>query len=339
MNKTKKLLIISLSLSLGTVGVILYFTFSKDFLSQLAEIKTHYFLIAIMAHVLGWVVWGYRINVLSRLTTIKMDYLRSLEIVLISMFAAALTPSYAGGEPVRIYFLGKEEGGTTGSASAVIFGERALDFIFLIIAMSFSLFLIGDIFLKTESVFSLEVIILFLTLIIVLVTFLILISLFKPEKIKKFIGIFEKPIKKIKPGLTDTIYEEIEVFNESLWMFLENGKKYLILGLGTTILFWVFEFSIPYLLLTGLGYEVPYILAFAGYALVMISIMIPISPGGTGVAEAVFYFVYNSIVEGLPGVGVLVLLWRFITYYLNLAVGAFVSTKVLHSLATIENEM
>ncbi len=323
MKKTRKYLIISLTISLITVGIILFYTFKQGLFSEIQEIKTEFFLIALFAHFLSWVVWGFRVDLLSNMTSIKLKYKRSLEIVLSSMFAASLTPSYAGGEPVRIYLLGKEEGGNPGVASAVIFGERTLDFLFLVLAMSFSLFMIGDIFLSKES-------------------FVILaISIPSPEadKIKRLVSFFEKPIRKIKPNLSDKVYEEIDNFNQSLWMFLRGGKKILFLGFISTAIFWFLEFSVPYFLIVGLGYNVPYSIAFAGYAVVMISIMIPVSPGGTGVAETVFYFVYNSLIEGFAGVGVLVLLWRFITYYLNLGIGGFISSKILHDLSTIEKEI
>ncbi|PTD93730.1 hypothetical protein C9439_06700 [archaeon SCG-AAA382B04] len=339
MKKTHKLLIISLTISLSTISVILYYTFSKGLFAEIDKIDTSFFIIAVLAHISSWLVWGLRVSLLSNLTTLKIKFKRSFEIVLSSMFAAALTPSYAGGEPVRIYLLGREEGGTPGCASAVVFGERTLDFLFLMFATALGLFLIGDIFLAEGSFVSLEAIVIFVISLMVLVIALLLISLYKPEKIKGFFRYFEKPIKKIKPVLIKKIYEEIDNFNESLWMFLRGEKKYLILGFLITAVFWTLEFSIPYLLLRGLGYDVQYILAFAGYALVMISIMIPISPGGTGVAETVFYFVYNSIVKGFVGIGVLVLLWRFITYYLNLAVGGIVSSKMLHDISTIEKEI
>lgn len=339
MKRTNKVLIISLAISSITIGAILYYTFSKGLLTEIKKIDTAFLVIAVLAHMLSWVVWGYRVNLLAKITPMKLKFEKSLEIVLSSMFAASLTPSYAGGEPVRIYLLGKEEGGTTGNASAIVFGERTLDFLFLIFAITTSLFLVGDIFLAEGSFVTLEMVILFIVSLIVGMISLILISLYKPEKIKKFISFFEKPIKKIRPTLLNTIYEEIDNFHESLWMFLRGNKRYLFFGFILTAIFWTLEFSVPYFLLIGLGYNIPYVLAFAGYAIVMLSIMIPVSPGGAGVAEAVFYFVYNSLIKGLAGVGVLVLLWRFITYYLNLAIGGFISSKVLHDISQIEKEI
>lgn len=339
MKRTKKLLIISLTISLVTIGIILYYTLSNGFLDQIDRINTNFLILAIISHFLGWLVWGYRIKLLSKTAKIKIKFLRCLEIVLSSLFAASITPSQAGGEPVRVYLLGREEGGSPGGASAVVLGGRALDFIFLVAAMGFSLILIGDIFLSEESFVSLEIVVLFLIMIIALVILLFYISLHRPEKIKKLVGIFEKPIRKIRPSLIKKIYKEIDNFNESLWLLIRGSKKHIFYGFLMTVIFWFLEFSIPYFLLLGLGYNVPYILAFAGYAIVMISLMIPISPGGAGVAEAVFYFVYNSIIKNLGGIGVLVLMWRFIAYYLTLLVGAFVSSKILHDLSTIEKEI
>ena len=69
----------------------------------------------------------------------KISLWESTKIVIANLFLAAITPSMAGGEPVRIYLL-KKDGLSIGAATASVLGERLLDAVFIIFCVPIGFF-------------------------------------------------------------------------------------------------------------------------------------------------------------------------------------------------------
>ena len=83
---------------------------------------------------------------------------------------------------------------------------------------------------------------------------------------------------------------------------------------------WGSGFMIPSVILLGLGLQPIWLLSFMFQMIIVIVTMIPISPGGTGLAEFSAYFLYA---QQLPQsiIGPLILVWRILTFYMNLGAG------------------
>ncbi|MCK4366169.1 MAG: flippase-like domain-containing protein, partial [Thermoplasmatales archaeon] len=111
--KTIKLpIIISLTISIAIIIVIFYFTIDANTIKQLmtTRIKYEFFAVAILLNILYWFLWGARLKVLSNAMDkhLNIGLWKSTKIVIANMFLASITPSMAGGEPVRIHLLNKE---------------------------------------------------------------------------------------------------------------------------------------------------------------------------------------------------------------------------------------
>jgi len=115
--------IISLILSLISITIIFLFTFDK-----LSQIQINWLMIAILLHILSWVVWSLRISVMSGYVDrrYRVNLREGTSIALSNLFLAAITPSMVGGEPVRIGMLSKK-GMRTGKSTALVLGERVFD--------------------------------------------------------------------------------------------------------------------------------------------------------------------------------------------------------------------
>ena len=64
--------------------------------------------------------------------------------------------------------------------------------------------------------------------------------------------------------------------------------------------------------------------------LLQIIVMIPTTPGSSGVAELGASALFSSFVN-VSILGVFIVLWRFITYYLNIIISGVFQYKVLKS--------
>ena len=116
MNKTEKKqktmkipVIISITVSIAIILVILFFTIDAKTIDQLSttRIKYEFFVVAIFLNILYWVLWGARLKVLSNAIdkNVNIGLWGSTKIVIANLFLACITPSMAGGEPVRIHLL------------------------------------------------------------------------------------------------------------------------------------------------------------------------------------------------------------------------------------------
>ena len=131
------------------------------------------------------------------------------------------------------------------------------------------------------------------------------------------------------------ILREIDVFHDSLTIYLKEGRRALGKGFVYTIAFWTFQFSIASLILVGLGSQ-PWILpSFSAQTVLTLIVILPLTPGNSGVAEISTASIYSAFVS-TSILGVFIIAWRSVTYYLNILVGGFVSLKILKDTEVIE---
>ena len=352
-------MIIALVISIAIIGIILIFSIDADAIDSLSSVQIRYefFIAAIMINIVYWFLWGVRLQTLSNAIDpkVKISVWESTKIVIANLFLAGITPSMAGGEPVRIHLL-REDGLSFGGATASVLGERLLDAIFLLVCVPFALFIFKD---------KVDVGLINIGLSIGIIVFIVGIILFayaikNPEKTKRFliflsdkISRLSKKRKKTKAAFVDRISAEVDNFHESMVFFLGKGKKAFIKARLLTVLFWSTGFMIPSLILMGLGVSPFVIESYAAQVLLIIIVMMPTTPGSSGVTEggmAVLYGVLISqylIVTGHPLVsligyesalvaltGVFVLLFRFITYHMNLIAGAIFQYRIFKSVAS-----
>jgi uncharacterized protein (TIRG00374 family) len=102
-----------------------------------------------------------------------------------------------------------------------------------------------------------------------------------------------------------------------------RGRARLLASFSLAGLQWVSRYSIPAVLLLALGVPVDPFLSFALAGLVFVVAAIVPTPGASGGAEAAFFLLFGPHVPK-GTLGLLTAAWRFVTYYLQLAIGAVV---------------
>jgi len=332
MSRTKKLIALSVALSIFATLAVLYFTFSEETLRALGEIKVEFFFLSLLMHITALFIWGLRINVLSRTLGFRIEFRRALEIVTSSIFMAAITPSHAGGEPVRIALLTRC-GLSPGDSSAVVLGERVLDGIFLSFLAIFGLIYLQK---HLQSYSHLKIIaIISLFIIIGSIGFLILsvVNPRAPERARrasnKLMDRFEW-LKK-REFLVERILEEALNFRNAMIVLMRRRNHGTVLAAILTAIFWSLEFSIPSVIILGIGESPDFFFCYFIQAVLTIILMLPLTPGSSGIAEigsATFY----SVILPPYKLGIFVLVWRFIIYHFNLILGSLMTLKVLRSL-------
>ncbi|KDE55407.1 flippase-like domain-containing protein [Methanoculleus sp. MH98A] len=328
-----KWLLVSFSFSALVMAGVLYFTVDESTIEYLSRINPLYLVLAVLFHILSLGFWALRIQKMSASLGYRVHLQHCLNLVLANMLVAAVTPSQAGGEPVRVHELYRA-GVPVGDATAVVIMERILDGIVLGALGAFAMLFLGSYWSSLASGFSGLSAMMYAAWIFV--TFFVLVFVYSvknPDYLKRALKGISRwvdrrwHLKRLE-NLLETIDREVDNFNRGLVKFVNHGKSGLVWGMLFTLLFWISEFVIASLLLIGLGQPAYLIESFVVQLVIAIIMMIPLTPGGSGVAEIGATSLYSLFVPSAI-VGVFVLLWRLIFYYLNILLGLLSSLVIV----------
>jgi uncharacterized protein (TIRG00374 family) len=310
------------------------------------SVRAEFFLFfgaGVLLNVLYWFIWGARIKVLSKAIDPKVhiSLWEATKIVIANQFLAGITPSVAGGEPVRIYLLNKD-GLSTGGATAVVLGERLIDAIFILVLVPFGFFVFKD---------RIDVELISYGISIGIVVFVAGIVLFAwalkyPKKTKALLCKISEEVSQIFKkkahisSVVDRIGREVDNFHNSMVLFLTKGKKTFLSAGGLTVLMWSTGFMIPSMILLALGLPPFFVESYAAQALLLIIVMLPTTPGSSGVTELGMAALYGVLlgVSHQYLLGVFVLLFRFITYHMNMLCGAIFQYRIFKSITSFSLE-
>jgi uncharacterized protein (TIRG00374 family) len=328
-----KWLLISVGFSTLVLGAVLYFTVDETTIEYLSRVNPLFLLLALLMHVAALGFWALRIQKMAASLGYRVSFKHCLNLVFANMLVAAITPSQAGGEPVRIHELYRADV-KLGDATGIVIVERALDGIVLGALGAFAMLFLGRYWASlTAGVSGLSLLMYTAWIFVTLFVLVFAYSVKNPERLKRFLTRVSKWIdrrwhlKRIE-HLLELIDREVDTFHESLSHFVKHGKSGLLWGLLFTTLFWFAEFVIASLLLIGLGQQPYFIESFVVQLVIAIIMMIPLTPGGSGIAELTATSLYSLFVPSAI-VGVFVLLWRLILYYFNIVLGLLPSLSIV----------
>ena len=133
--------------------------------------------------------------------------------------------------------------------------------------------------------------------------------------------------------------EYVSQFYTTVSQFRGKARIGILFGVLFTALYWVNEFVIAYFICIGLGIEPTsalFLLSLIFQLLITVILMIPITPGGVGIAELSLSGFYALIIP-TSLVGIFVLIYRFIFYYFNLIAGFIASMLIVRRESHTEN--
>jgi len=335
----KRMIVIGAAVSILSIVAVLLYTTTDETLPSLLAVQPIYLLAAIILHAISYGIWGFRISVLCRSLGERVGIVKSTEIATSSLLMMAVTPSSAGGEPVMVYMLAKE-GITPGKASAIVVAGRLFDAMLLLLALPLAL-----ITLKRTSL-ELDILLISAALIVILTIAAISLALYNHSWFISAVTAFAQRIASLLGlgQLSDSIVEKIEAemleFKSSFTRGIRDSpsmRSDMLLVSGATLLFWIVEFMHIPLILGGLNVpNVPALIpvAFAAQVIISIVMVVPITPGASGVAELSSTALLATFVP-LHLVGIVVICWRAVTYYVNVVVGAVVSARIVRNMDVI----
>lgn len=310
--------------------IVLFFVMKDDFaniVSALLKINFWWFLIALLCYGLYLIFKSLALRLTVREE--KKDYtlMEAVKHNMITQFFNGVTPFSTGGQPMEVYML-KEKGiryatGTNIIIQNFVFYQTAL-VLFGILAVG-----LNYIFHIFEKVTLLQQLILIGFLINTVVAVALFLIMFAKKLnvflIQKGIHLLSK-MKIIKDSETaeakwlnrlETFHQSASHLKENKWLFFQ-GVFYQGISLA-------FYYIIPLFLAFSMHNYTslnPMTAIVASAYVLIIGAFVPI-PGASGGIEYGFLAFFGTFISGstLPA---MLLIWRFITYYLGMIVGAVI---------------
>lgn len=319
--------IINISLLILVTGVVLYFSLKDNFeviVDQIFNVNKWWLLVALFLMGSYWFLKS--IVIYRSVGYFKKDYTMrdAVHLTFVTQFFNAVTPFSSGGQPFQVYTL-KKKGLTIPEATNVIIQD--------FIVYQIALVLLGTLAIIANALFHLypevgllkQLVTIGFTLNFAVIIILFLIA-FSEKMDRFFIHLGIKILDFFH--LVKDKEKKIESWNHYIHNFhdgavtLVRDKKHLFKLIFLNFLALCCLYLVPLVILFSMGNYTAFngLEAIITSAYVMlIGAFVPI-PGGTGGLEYSFIAFYGNFITGSV-LRAMMLLWRFITYYLGMILG------------------
>ena len=310
--------------------IVLYFSLKDHFFSiiyQLQNLNIFWLLVAVLLVIGYWLFTSLAMYNISKKFKSDIKFKNIFKLNVITQFFNGITPFSSGGQPYQIYALKNEDIDVVNSTNITIETfvayQTALIFLGLVAVVS-------NFFLKLfPNVSILRIFVIIGFIVNTLVGVLLFIISFT-KRFNKFILGFVINIGSKLKLIKDKDTAGVKI-NEYVNNF-HNGAKHLLKDKKNLALVVLFQFCglislylVPLPILFGMGdfgsVNIATAIITSAYVMVIGS-FIPL-PGGTGGLEYSFISFYGYFAID-PKLTALMLVWRFLTYYFGMIVGAIV---------------
>jgi uncharacterized membrane protein YbhN (UPF0104 family) len=327
-------IILPIFIGLALVGWFVIKDINKEVLSNL--IFTWKSLVFLL---IAWVCMicrdlGYMIRV-RILSDKDLTWRQAFRVIMLWEFTSAITPSTVGGTAVAVVFLHKE-GLTVGRSTAVVLATSFLDELYFVIMLPLILLLVGKdaLFitsLQGTGISFLNDLMLFSSIgyaVIFLWVLLVGYGLFfNPEGIRRLIiSFFKLPLIRRWHGAAVRAGDDIV---ESSHELRKRNFSFWLKAATATFLSWTARYWVVNAILVAFFSINNHFLIFARQLVTWIMMIISPSPGGSGFAELILgryisdQIPVDPVIAGSIAIAIAII-WRIISYYPYLVVGALI---------------
>ncbi len=311
-----KYLALSILLSLTSMGLLIYFTYSPGLFDRLYWNRTPGLFIALF--VVGLRIWFLSAKI-RYLSEERLSWIASLRVVLCWEFTSSVTPSTIGGGPMATYVMTRENLSLGQSSAIVIYGIM-LDQLLLVFVIPV-LFAVG-IFLPVVpenagwaghgAMFLVYMMLLSYALFLTYGVFR------NPAILKRTVNIvFSLPILRKNRYKIAREAEQLEAYSHEL---RKKPNSFVYKAFGLSTLAWLAKVSLPGIVVLSF---VPADVALSflrSMAMTLAGMFMP-TPGGSGGVEGLYALFMGPLMERREFLGIAVFMWRLISFYVLVGAG------------------
>lgn len=310
--------------------IAVYFSLKGEFSTVLETVRQANFVwisIAVLAMIVYNVLEGYILTTFGRLYNKAYSFKQGVVNAFTATFFNGITPFQSGGQFAQVYVFNKQGIQPSYSASILLMNFIVYQSVMVIYTLFIVIFKFPYYSTHFSNFFS-------LALVGFLINFVVIVGLFVAAKSRFVQNFFVEVVLKIGAKVrivkdyeatVNKVERQLEDFRSEL-VILQKNKNILI---SVTIINFVrltILYSIPYFCAKALALDVSTITLdeFIGVTsfIYMITAFIPI-PGASGGSEGTFVIMFGYLLGGV-GAKSSMIIWRFVTYYLVMIVGALV---------------
>lgn len=325
-DKVKKLKNQSIILIFIT-AFIMYLLLKDDFpqiISTILRMKYIYLIVGILLIVFYWIIKAVALYLISKEYSKTISFKSIFLQTIITQFFNGITPFSTGGQPMQIYMLNKSKISLAKSTNIVMqefitYQVALVLYGIFAVLVNYKLQIFNDAVILKNLVLLGFLINTSICIVMLILSFskrigeMLFNVIFKILSGFKFIGDLDSKKKKWSNRLVE-FQESAKLFKKNKLLFV---KCYLLNAIALTC-----YYIIPYFLIIGIEGAMlitPLTAVVASAYTLIIGSFVPI-PGGTGGIEYGFLRFFGIFNTGST-LSAILLIWRFITYYLGIIVG------------------
>lgn len=305
---------------LGNLALTWYGT-DRGVLASLDELPRKYLAVAVVLALVPWATNALRIYIWDRLISRKLTFREALRITIGAELASSVFPTSSGGEVMRWGML-VQRGITPGQAASIVSLGYLEDAVFFALALPTAVVLsraweipvlqevAGE--LRTNAL-GVVVAVVAVLLVLRMLLDLALVGRFGIRVRRRGLRAAARTRKRLRKTGRD--------FRAAFRVVRERGKARFAFALAVTAVQWSCRYSVVTAIAFFLRVPVDPVLFFLLQWIIFTVMMFVPTPGASGGAEAAFLLIYSALLP--PRVlGVATAGWRFLTFYLQLALGS-----------------
>lgn len=317
--------IIAVIIPLAVLGNIIYAIAGtgSDIVAKLAGFKLLYLLLAIVLVIIPYGTHSLRILLWSRVFRVKLKPVQAFKTALIADIGSAATPTIIGGGYVKLFFM-IGYGFSPAQSTLIMILGTVEDILFFAIALPLVITITQawnnpHVIIAVKNLISHWPILVTIIAGVSIVLFIYNRFSIKAGKKKSSTGTGQS--QGFRQKLISRLSEYKNEFITAIKFVISKGKGTLALAILLAGVGWTLRYASINALILGLGYDVdPVMYTLLHWVVFSTMTLIP-TPGAIGGAEVSFALVFS----GLLPAGVIPMLtgiWRFATFYMNIAAGA-----------------
>ncbi len=296
-------------------GTVVYLTSEAGLLQRLTAFRPEAVLLAVAFLILGMYFDAARLVTLVRITGQYISLLQAMQVILSNYFLSMLTPGATGGPVAQVLFL-RRLGMPAGQATVVVLVRTTLSILFLVVCLPLVLFSSASEVLWLRSETANGIVAALAGLVGVGVWFA------RTSLMTRFVIWLAQKLSKPQRRRVGKLYGDIR---ESLRLLLSSPKDMARVFVETALSLLCLYAIVPALFL-GLGVKVDWPLIMGRMIVLNFLLYFAPTPGGSGVAEGGFVFLFNSYVPA-GTVGALAVAWRILAEYMPFLAGMYFTLK------------
>lgn len=326
MKRFYKRLICLVALVLTISGAVIYFTVDINTLTNLTLFQPWSLALAIAFVALGLVLDGSRLMHLVHISKENITLSQAVQVVFGNYFLALLTPGATGGAVAQLMFL-RKAGVPTGKATVLVFVRTVVSIIFLILCLPLIFWHDAHIL---PGISNDRLGVLSFTVLLVLLLFFLAVR----ENLLNHLAVrIARKLALPRRRLFVNIYRD----TQNAIRLLGSSPKAMLLVFVESGLSLIAIYAVVPCLLLGLGvYHVDWYTVMGRMIFLNMLLYFTPTPGGSGVAEGGFVFLFSEIVPA-GTVGIIAVCWRLIAEYIPFLIGLYYTVKVFGA-AFLEKE-